>query len=70
MKIDLTNWNMQKMASQYDFDTSEKADLLERLISEIYHYPILWNKQAPEYKESHKKRIVWKQISLKLEVEG
>ena len=38
MKIDSTNWNIQKMASQYDFDTSEKADLLERLISEIYHY--------------------------------
>ena len=43
-------------------------DILEQLISEVQSYPILWNKASPEYKESHKKRLVWAEIANKLKV--
>eukprot|EP00795_Rhopilema_esculentum_P017397 gene17397-8996_t len=43
-----------------------REDKTEILIGEIQAYPILWNKQSPEYKESHKKRLVWAEISLRL----
>ena len=44
------------------------VDVLEHLISEVQSYPILWNKASPEYKETHKKRLVWVEIARKLGV--
>ena len=46
------------------------GDKIEILIGEVQAYPILWNKKSPEYKESHKKRLVWAEISSKLDLSG
>ena len=55
----------QFVESAADISKTQNSDQTEILIGEIQAYPILWDKASPEYKESHQKRLVWAEISLK-----
>ena len=54
----------QFVESAADIGNTQNIDQTESLIGEIQAYPNLWDKASPEYKESHKKRLVWAEISL------
>ena len=56
--------------SAADIGETQNIDQTEILIGEIQACPILWDRASPEYKESHKKRLVWPEISLKLGLTG
>ena len=56
--------------SETDVVQSRNVDQIEILIGQIQAYPILWDKASLEYNESHKKRLVWAEISSKLGLAG
>ena len=48
----------------------EARDMVQLLVAEIQCNPAIWNRQHAEYKQAHKKRVIWGKITEKLGIDG
>jgi len=59
---------LRALQAQQQSSTSinETTDVLQLLVSHVQSYPCLWDRSLSEYKQAHKKKVAWMNISRSL----